>query len=861
MRFNSNLNTFKKGRRARTVTGTGTGTGIGTRPTDAVRVPMFEPLEGRTMLAGGRGFTAYYFAGTDFAQRKTLREDSQINFDWRHTSDPALTQGGFGAHYAARVMPKYSETYSFYTRSTGGARVWVDDKLIINDWATHGLKDNVGTIPLLAGVRYDIRVEYFDTSGAPQLELHWRSRRQAREVIPSNRLFAGAVDATPPTAPSKLRTTYVTDTAYKFIWSGATDGAPGGIVYDVYTGRTRMGATTETSFTRGGRNPLNSYPVSVRAVDWAGNVTASAPLVIQTKALVGAGAGTGLAARYYDSFDFDDFRLTRTDGQVLFGWPGANPFDAGGDRAFSARWEGSFVARYDELYNFTFVSDGATRAWIGGNLVVDAPDVKQARELNHAMKLRAGQRYAIRIEYQHSAGQDAVIAALWSSLSTRRQAIPVQQLDPAFVDSQAPTAPPNVAQDGQPTENDVSITWGAATDDVGVVRYDVFRNGQRTGSTSNLNYTIGGLAPDTQYSFHVTAIDGAGKASPASATLVVRTKAPPAVRSAFGQIDARSYNGSAGVTQSGNAIASLDDGDWVRYDRLDFGGGGGGARSLRVVLGVPVDSAGGAIEVRLDAADGQLVGSHVVQPTGSYSTRYTQRFSINNVSGVHDVYLVFRSRSGVANVESFQFTTQRLVRVLPVGDSITDGQVGRNSYRYFLYRRLIDAGYGVDFVGGRTRNDVGDPANFDYDQNHEGHSGWRAENILENIVNWVQSYNPEIVLLHIGTNDIWRGDSVASTVSEVAGIIDAIRGVNPGIKIVLAQIIPLVNFEAQIANYNSQLATMVAGKVADGASVSVVDMFNNFSINDDTFDGVHPNNTGASKMADRWFDALDDLLA
>ena len=854
MRFKPKLKLFTRGRRARTGVSTAAATAVA-----SLRVPMFEPLESRTMLAGGRGFTSYYFAGTDFAQRKTLREDAQINFDWRNTSDPALTQGGFGAHLSARVMPKYSETYSIYTRSTGGVRVWVDNKLIINDWATHALKDNVGTVPLLAGVRYDIRIEYFDTTSAGQFELHWRSRRQAREVIPSNRLFASAVDATTPTAPSKLKATYVTDTAYKFMWNPSSDAQPGGIVYDVYTGHTRMGATTGTSFTRGSRNPLNSYAVSVRAVDWAGNVTASAPLVIQTKALVGAGTGTGLGAKYYDSFDFDNFRLTRTDPQVLFGWTDANPFDSGGDRAFSARWEGSFAARYDELYTFSFLSDGAARVWIGGNLVVDAPDVKQPRELTHVMKLRAGQRYSIRIEYQHSAGQNAVIAALWSSLSTRKQTIPVQQLEPAFVDSAAPTAPPNLALDGQPTENDIAFTWGAASDDIGVVHYDVYRNGQRIGSTSNLNYTDNGLAPDTQYSYHVTAIDGAGKASPSSGVLVARTKAPPAVRSAFGSIDARSFNGSAGVNTSGDAITSLDDGDWVRYDRLDFGGGG--VRSLRVTLGVSVAGAGGTIEVRLGAPDGQLIGSHVVQPTGSYSTRYTQRFSIDNVSGVRDVFLVFRNRSGVANVESFQFSTQRLVRVLPVGDSITDGQVGRNSYRYFLYRRLIDAGYGVDFVGGRIRNDVGDPANFDYDQNHEGHSGWRADNILENIVNWVQSYNPEIVLLHIGTNDIWRGDTVASTVAEVAGIIDAIRGVNSNIKIVLAQIIPLVNYEAQIATFNADLATMAAGKVSDGANVSVVDMFTNFSINDDTFDGVHPNNSGAGKMSDRWFDALDDLLA
>jgi hypothetical protein len=333
MRFKPNLKVFAKGRRART------SAAASAAASAASRLPMLEPLEGRALLAGGRGFAAYYFSGTDFAQLKARREDSQIRFDWRNAADPAVTPGGFGAHYSARVMPKFSETYHFYTRSTGGARVWVDNKLIINDWATHALKDNVGSVSLLAGVRYDIRIEYFDTATAPVFELHWRSKRQAREVIPSNRLFASLFDTTPPSAPSKLKATYVTDTAYKFIWNASSDTSPGGIVYDVYTGKTRMGATTETYFTRGSRNPLNSYAVSVRAVDWAGNVTASAPLVIQTKALVGAGTGTGLAARYYDSFSLDNFRLTRTDAQVLFGWADGNPFDSGPDRAFSARWE------------------------------------------------------------------------------------------------------------------------------------------------------------------------------------------------------------------------------------------------------------------------------------------------------------------------------------------------------------------------------------------------------------------------------------------------------------------------------------------------------------------------------------------
>ncbi len=827
------------------------------KPQSPPRGPFFEPLESRTMLSG-RGFAAYYFTGTDFAQLKARREDAQVNFDWRSGADGAVSPGGFGAHYSGRVSPRYSETYHFYTRSTGGVRVWVNDQLLINDWTTHALKDNVGSIALRAGVRYDVRIEYFDTTGASQFELHWRSRRQAREVVPTSRLFASVFDTTAPSAPAKLKATYVTDTAYKFVWNASADNdADGGIVYDVYSARTRMGATTETYFTRGSRNPLNNYALTVRAVDWAGNVTVSAPLLITTKAFVGAGSGTGLAGRYYDAPDFTNLRMMRTDAQVLFGWQG-NPFDAGADRDFSARWEGSVLARYDELYTFSFLADGAAKVWIGGTLAIDQPDAKAPRELKHSMKLRAGRRYSIRIDYQHSEGQDAMAALSWSSLSTRSQVVPVQQLDPAFTDAAAPSAPANLRLDNA-TQNAISFSWDASTDDFGVVHYDVFRDGQKIGSTSNTNYTDDNRSPDTAYDYHVVAIDVSGKTSASSATLVARTLAPPPIRSAFGTIAATSYNANFGVSLSGDVITGLDDNDWARYDRIDFGAGG--VRSLRLRLGASVAGAGGTIELRLGARDGQLIGRHVVQPTGSYDTRYTQRFSVDGVSGMHDVYLVFKHRASVANVESFQFSTQRLVRVMPLGDSITDGRPNQNSYRYFLYRKLLDAGYGADFVGGRIMNSSGQPSNFDFDQNHAGYSGQRADQILANVVGWVQEYDPQIVLLHIGTNDIWQGQSVAGTVNEVGQIIDAIRSVNSSIRVVLAQLIPLAGYEAQINDLNGQLATMAAGKIAGGANLGVVDMNAGFSLTGDTDDGVHPNNAGSSKMADRWFDEIDDLFA
>ncbi len=822
----------------------------------------------------GRGLAGYYFAGSDFAQVKLRREDAQVVFDWQsgspHASIPAGADG-FGVRWSGRVMPKYSETYNFYTRTTGGVRLWVDGKLIIDDRSTHPLKDNKGSLWLAAGKRYDVRVEYFDTGAEPsRFELHWSSRRQRREVVPTSRLFASEFDTTPPSAPGGLKATYVTDTALKFVWRPATDDS-GTVVYDTYIGRTRMGATTETSWTRGGRNPQMSYALTVRAVDFAGNVSVSLPLIVTTLPPPPSGSGVGLAGTYFDAYDFNGLRLTRTDAQVLFGW-NDTPFEggAGGD-AFSARWEGTLLARYDELYNFYLLSDGAARLWVGGRLLIDGADAQSPRELVGSMKLVAGRQYSVKVEYQHGGPGQAMIGASWSSLSTRKQALPVTQLAPKFVDSAAPTAPANLVVDDA-GETSVSIHWDASSDDVGVVYYDVYRNGQKVGSTSNLNYTDEGLSPDTAYSYTVTAVDAASHPSAASGAAAARTLVPPppppVVGDAFVTIPAIGYGASSGVTRAGNAITSLDDGDWVRY-RIDFGAGGG-ANSWRVKLGSPVSTIDGTIELRLGSPDGQLIGTHVVQPTGSYGTRYTQRVGVNNVTGVHDVYLVFRGRSNMANLESFQFNAQRLVRVMPLGDSITDGQPPYNSYRYYLYRKLIDAGYGVDFVGSRIQNKDGSPPDFDFDQNHEGHSGIRADQMLEpispgspvtRVAAWVQATNPDVVLLHLGTNDLWRGDSRASTVAEISQIIDVIRGINPSIKIVLAKLIPLANYEGQIAEFNSELAVMAAGKGLPGSPLVLADMHSGFSLSEHTYDNVHPNAAGAGIMADRWFDAVDELLA
>src|SRR5256884_9843505 len=77
------------------------------------------------------------------------------------------------------------------------------------------------------------------------------------------------------------------------------------------------------------------------------------------------------------------------------------------------------------------------------------------------------------------------------------------------------------------------------------------------------------------------------------------------------------------------------------------------------------------------------------------------------------------------------------VRVMPLGDSITDGLTVPGGYRIGLWQRFGTGGYTVDFVGSLSNG----PANLG-DHDHEGHSGWRIDQIDANIVGWLQTTTP-----------------------------------------------------------------------------------------------------------------------
>lgn len=212
---------------------------------------------------------------------------------------------------------------------------------------------------------------------------------------------------------------------------------------------------------------------------------------------------------------------------------------------------------------------------------------------------------------------------------------------------------------------------------------------------------------------------------------------------------------------------------------------------------------------------------------------------------------------------------QDTIKIVTLGDSITQAENGQNSYRKELWEQLTVAGYNVDFVGSENRNKDGN--NFEdrsFDPDHEGHWGWRIDEIINGrggegkLSDWLTGYTPDVALIHLGSNDAIQNNSTISSVDELNQVIDILRQDNPDITIFLSQLIPTRNSGTNniIDDLNNRIPGIIADKNQANSPVILVDQSAGFNANTDTYDGVHPNDAGEAKMAQKWFDALKNYF-
>lgn len=130
------------------------------------------------------------------------RIDSTIDFNWvRNSPDPRIRVDHFTGEWTGYISPDYTEEYTFTAKADDGVRVWIDGKLIINQWVkqeqtqdgfVQGAQTSAthkSTIKLKKGQRYPIKVEYFEDVQNASIQVKWASKSQAEEVIPYKALY------------------------------------------------------------------------------------------------------------------------------------------------------------------------------------------------------------------------------------------------------------------------------------------------------------------------------------------------------------------------------------------------------------------------------------------------------------------------------------------------------------------------------------------------------------------------------------------------------------------------------------------------------------------------------------------------
>ncbi|MFP8959741.1 GDSL-type esterase/lipase family protein [Streptomyces nanhaiensis] len=202
------------------------------------------------------------------------------------------------------------------------------------------------------------------------------------------------------------------------------------------------------------------------------------------------------------------------------------------------------------------------------------------------------------------------------------------------------------------------------------------------------------------------------------------------------------------------------------------------------------------------------------------------------------------------------------VRIMPLGDSIT-GSPG--CWRSLLWNRLQDAGHtDVDFVGTLGPQGCGQP----HDGDNEGHGGALVTDVASRnlLPGWLAATRPDIVVMHFGTNDVWSNRSPETVLAAYGTLVDQMRASNPGMKVLVAQIIPMNpatcdECAGRVVALNERIPDWARSKSTPESPVIAVDQWTGFSTASDTYDGVHPNASGDEKIAARWFPALAGLLA
>ncbi len=139
----------------------------------------------------GNGLSGVYYDNQNFTGTSVTRVDPTVNFDFGSGAPVAgIGPDTFSVRWTGQVQAQFTQTYTFYTQSDDGVRLYVNNQLVVDNFTDHGLTENSGTIALVAGQRYDIRMEFYENGGLAVAKLLWSSPSTPKAVVPQSQLYS-----------------------------------------------------------------------------------------------------------------------------------------------------------------------------------------------------------------------------------------------------------------------------------------------------------------------------------------------------------------------------------------------------------------------------------------------------------------------------------------------------------------------------------------------------------------------------------------------------------------------------------------------------------------------------------------------
>jgi alpha-D-xyloside xylohydrolase len=131
------------------------------------------------------GLTGSYYSGKQFNKLVLKRKDQEIDFAWLEVKNPGfgdnikidpvpgLPIDGFSIRWEGFVATKEAGEYTFITDVDDGVRLWIDGKLLIDDWNVNAVTEKSAAITLPADTRVPIKLEYYENTGEAEAHLSW----------------------------------------------------------------------------------------------------------------------------------------------------------------------------------------------------------------------------------------------------------------------------------------------------------------------------------------------------------------------------------------------------------------------------------------------------------------------------------------------------------------------------------------------------------------------------------------------------------------------------------------------------------------------------------------------------------------